>query len=77
MGTVVVNPWSPPNVFGHLSAMDGTASAKRSVMPARYGPLSRVAGRPITRPAAAATPVAAASSRMKFAWVWFISRAMV
>ncbi len=46
-------------------------------MPARYGPFSRVAGSPITRPAAAATPVAAASSRMKFPWVWFIKSAIV
>ena len=77
VGTVVVNPWSPPKVAGHLSATDGTASAKSSVMPARYGPFRRVAGRPITRPAAAATPAAAASSRMKLLCVWFISSAIV
>ena len=73
----MVSPWSPPKVAGHLSAMDGTASAKSSVIPARYGPLSRVAGSPMTSPAAAATPAAAASSRMKLAPVWFIRSAMV
>ncbi len=42
-------------------------------MPARYGPFSRVAGRPMTTPATAATAAAAANSRRKLVPVWVMN----
>ena len=53
------------------------ANAKSSVMPARYGPLRRVAGRPIATPAAAATAAAATNSRTKLVPVCVMNRPSV
>ena len=59
---MITSPFSPPNVFGNLSARAGSPTAKASVAPARYGPRRRLAAAPTGMPMIALTAVAAASA---------------
>ena len=64
VGGFTMIPSSPLNTLENFAGRSCTASASASVTAARYGPVSRAAGKPTTAPRTAATPTATRSGTM-------------